>query len=84
MDLAGSLFEWNLDWYGSSWYSQYSSPGSCKNCANVSPNASTRVVRGGSFFYLAADLRAAYRYLNAPDGGYNYVGARCARTPLFM
>jgi formylglycine-generating enzyme required for sulfatase activity len=81
MDLAGSLWEWNLDWYDASWYSQYSSPGSCKNCANVSPDASNRVVRGGRFISSAANLRAAYRGSSAPDIDNISVGARCARTP---
>jgi formylglycine-generating enzyme required for sulfatase activity len=84
MDLAGSLYEWNLDWYDASWYSQYSSPGSCKNCANVSKAASSRVVRGGDFSNIAAGLRAAYRYFYAPVVDNSIVGARCARTPLFM
>ncbi|MDW8251721.1 MAG: formylglycine-generating enzyme family protein [Myxococcales bacterium] len=80
MDLAGSLWEWTLDWYDGLWYSSYSSPGSCKNCANVNIG-STRVERGGDFISGADSLRAACRYNFAPANRSNGVGWRCARTP---
>jgi sulfatase modifying factor 1 len=44
LDLAGSVFEWDLDWAGSG----YLSP--CTNCANLTePATPAKVNRGGSF-----------------------------------
>jgi formylglycine-generating enzyme required for sulfatase activity len=40
-----------------------------------------RVVRGGSWFSPAADLRSAIRNLIPPAVRLNYVGFRCARAP---
>ena len=75
MDLAGSMWEWALDWYASPYPTN-----SCDNCANLSA-ASVRVVRGGSWGYAAAYLTAASRYDNGPAFRNNNFGFRCARTP---
>jgi formylglycine-generating enzyme required for sulfatase activity len=80
-DLAGSVYEWNLDWYDSSWYSQYTQSGSCKNCANTQ-SGSFRVIRGGDFYDAAANVRAASRNNDAPANRDFGLGLRCARTPL--
>jgi sulfatase modifying factor 1 len=79
-DLAGSLWEWTLDWYDSAWYTTHGSSGSCKNCANVN-SGSGRVIRGGSFGNDADYIRAAFRNTSAPAFRNEYVGLRCARTP---
>jgi len=75
-DLAGNVWEFTLDWYASS----YSI--SCDNCADLAA-ATYRVVRGGDFNGNVSLLRSANRdgYV-APDGRYNDLGARCARTSL--
>ena len=39
-----------------------------------------RVLRGGSFFYLARSVRSAFRDYYRPDAGIMYVGLRPART----
>jgi len=75
MDMAGEMWEWNLDWYAN-----YVDP--CIDCADLSP-LSGRLVRGGYFYggasYLLPpgrnnlDFGPAHR-----DGG---IGFRCARTP---
>lgn len=73
-DLAGSMYEWNLDGYNVS----YLNP--CDNCADVTP-ATTRVERGGSNDSHAGSLRVQRRnddFPNAPDDD---IGLRCARTP---
>jgi formylglycine-generating enzyme required for sulfatase activity len=73
-DLAGNQWEWTLDWYAS-----YQT--SCNNCADLTA-ASYRVIRGGSFGNLAADLRSAVRGYDDPwylNNGI-YFGARCARA----
>jgi len=73
-DLAGSMWEWNLDWYA-----PYQN--SCNDCANLSA-ASGRVVRGGGWSGGASGLRAAYRDFYGPAYRVFSIGARCSRTPL--
>ncbi len=74
-DLAGSMWEWVLDWYLDSWYS--GAGHRCVDCANVT-DGSTRVLRGSSWG-RSDYLRAAARNDNNPDDRYDYVGLRCAR-----
>lgn len=74
-DLGGNVYEWSLDWYATSYPTVM-----CTDCANLTAGSS-RVVRGGSFFYLALDLRTALRNNYSPDTGWDTVGVRCARTP---
>ncbi len=71
-DLAGSMREWNLDWYAT----PYGMP--CSNCANLTP-ALYRTYRGGSFNFDSADLLASVRGYKPPANRYIYLGARCAR-----
>jgi formylglycine-generating enzyme len=73
-DLAGNVWEWNLDWDGG--YS--TAHGS--NYANTTPG-SVRVPRGGDFSFVAFALRAAHRYYyGAPTCRSFGVGLRCARV----
>ena len=86
-DLAGSMYEWTLDWIAS-----YSSA-SCSNCANVD-DGSLRAYRGGSWESGDDQLRAAYREGGDPSWRGRYqpaglmnpsfyrgsVGFRCARS----
>jgi formylglycine-generating enzyme required for sulfatase activity len=79
-DLAGSMWEWNLDWWdqNQNWYS--GAGNSCTNCANLN-TASYRVIRGSDWSDGAADLRAASRGGDEPSFRSNGIGARCLRTP---
>jgi len=77
-DLAGSMWEWALDYHDANWYS--GNGASCTNCANLAP-ATYRVIRGGDFQASITYLRAATRSINTPTGRYSTVGWRCARTP---
>ena len=74
-DLAGNVYEWTFDWYGT-----YPTSVST-DYANIS-SGSGRVTRGGFFYNLAVALRAACRGygIYAPDERNYSVGARCART----
>ena len=73
LDLAGDLWEWNLDGYA-----DYVDP--CVDCANLTAD-SQRVARGGDFNTGASRLSSALRHPNNPSdpGAYAY-GIRCARS----
>ncbi|PIE06124.1 MAG: hypothetical protein CSA75_01170 [Sorangium cellulosum] len=77
-DLAGSMWEWTLDWYSSLWYS--GAGNSCDHCANIT-NESRRVRRGGSWNSSATYLRTTNRRSRTPVNHSHYIGFRCARTP---
>jgi formylglycine-generating enzyme required for sulfatase activity len=40
----------------------------------------TRVLRGGSWYYIGEGARCANRFRNNPESGFNIIGFRCART----
>jgi formylglycine-generating enzyme required for sulfatase activity len=76
-DLAGSVSEWNLDWYA-----DYVTP--CVDCAYLSPGSmSQRMSRGGGFYDSASDLLTGSRiYFPAdPTERGDFRGGRCARAP---
>jgi formylglycine-generating enzyme required for sulfatase activity len=74
LDLAGNVFEWNLDWYAGS----YVDP--CEDCANLAA-ASKRVIRGGDFYYSTSFLLPPYRDYFVPTNRYVDLGFRCAEIP---
>jgi formylglycine-generating enzyme required for sulfatase activity len=73
-DMAGNVWEWVNDWYGS-----YSSG------AQTDPTGPTtgayRVFRGGSCFNSSNDLRASGRGGTTPGSTANGLGCRAARAP---
>ena len=73
-DLAGNVWEWNLDWYSAT----YVDP--CQDCAEISPGP-TRTLRGGSFNDSAPTLRSYNRDNTAPTTRSGGIGFRCARVP---
>ena len=75
-DLAGSTYEWVVDWFFSNYYTS-SSP-LCDNCVSTAL-ASARVIRGGGWSDAADALRAAARQAFPPTLADDLFGFRCAR-----
>jgi sulfatase modifying factor 1 len=73
-DLAGNVFEWNLD----SFVSPYVNP--CIDCVNLTP-AVERVFRGGGIAYNSTALLTAARNVYQQEDRTYRNGARCARAP---
>ncbi len=70
-DMAGNVFEWCWDWYGTS-YAGGSDP-------HGPANGSGRVVRGGYWEGPANFARCADRFFLSPNNTLNVVGFRCVR-----
>ena len=74
LDLAGEVWEWNLDWKQT-----YVNP--CADCVNLTP-ASFRLVRGDNFGGSLANLMPTVRGGDiAPEGRDSNFGVRCSRAP---
>jgi sulfatase modifying factor 1 len=74
LDLAGELWEWNLDWSAN-----YAA---CTDCADFTATSQpNRVFRGGNFINDSSDLLPPSRYGNTPTYRGSVIGFRCARTP---
>ena len=71
-DLAGNVWEWNLDWYATYVPSTDSA---------YLTTATTRVLRGGVFYGVASTLLPPSRDDNLPANRVYFTGLRCARTP---
>lgn len=72
-DLAGSVWEWTLDWYQSDY------PLPCANCASVA-DGMFRVFRGGAWDSNESDV-ITVRGFDPADSRHPILGARCARSP---
>ena len=68
-DMAGNVYEWCQDWYGS--YSSYAQT----NPTGAS-NGFDRVLRGGSWGGSLEICRSSYRNSRTPERSYDYLGLR--------
>ena len=74
-NMAGNIYEWVNDWYDENYYQK----GRLYNPQGPD-TGSYRVIRGGSWFNTAWNLRCANRYYCAPDFAMNIFGFRCAKS----
>ena len=68
-DMSGNVGEWCGDWYG-----RYSS--SAQTNPTGPSSGSSRVLRGGSWYYLARHCRVSFRTCNYPSGRSDFSGFR--------
>ena len=74
-DMSGNVWEWCED----SWHYSYEGAPT-DGSAWVSSGASSRVRRGGSWYYSARYCRSAYRGFSSANNGYGNLGFRLARS----
>lgn len=74
-DMTGNVFEWCSDWYATGWYGV-----SGKENPTGPAVGTSKVMRGGCWFYDSAGLRNTDRECANPDYRYGYIGFRLCRT----
>ena len=74
-DMAGNLFEWCWDWYGT----PYGQPTTTNPTGPASPTSVDRVLRGGNWGGSAIVACCATRYGDTPGDAHSGIGFRCAR-----
>ena len=75
-DVHGNVWEWTLD----AWHADYDGAPTDGSAWEIGGDPSLRVVRGGSWCFLARYCRSASRHRGASDDRGNYVGFRVLCT----
>lgn len=82
-DMSGNVWEWNTDWYGSSYTADITS-GTPNNPGGINPigatSGSSRVIRGGGWGFGEFSLRSSSRYGSGPGFRHNGIGFRAVRS----
>ncbi len=71
-DMAGNVWEWVSDWYDENYYRK-----SPANNPAGPPSGTYRVMRGGSWYFIASSQRCAGRGYGIPATGFDCFGFRC-------
>jgi formylglycine-generating enzyme required for sulfatase activity len=76
-DMSGNLYEWCYDWYSPGYYEI-----SPKENPTGPAEGTTRVIRGGSWYFDSSGLRVTEREGGIPDLRYGYIGFRLCRSAV--
>ena len=74
-DMHGNVWEWTSDWFDEDFYDH-----SPTTDPSGPPSGESRVLRGGSFYYIGSSCRAAIRFGRRPSSRSSLDGFRVALT----
>ncbi len=73
--MAGNVWEWVADWYRDDYYEV-----SPRQNPKGPESGTTRVMRGGNWYYKAYYMRTTYRFNDKPESIKVWQGFRCAQS----